>query len=87
MSKRIIMTSIARTPAHIGAAIRRQRKLKAVTQVQLGETTKLRQATISQLENGEGSIQLKTLTDVLSALNLELVIQERSSGRSIEDIF
>jgi HTH-type transcriptional regulator/antitoxin HipB len=58
-----------------------------MTQTDLGEATKLRQATISQLENGEGSIQLKTLTDVLAALNLEIVIQERSSARSIEDLF
>lgn len=81
------MASITRTPAHIGAAIRRQRKLKSMTQTELGEKTRLRQATISQLENGEGSVQLKTLTDVLAALDLELVVQERSSGRSIEDIF
>ena len=81
------MTNIVRTPAHIGAAIRRQRKLKSMTQTELGEATKLREATLSQLENGEGSVQLRTLTDVLAALNLELVIQERSSGRSIEDIF
>jgi HTH-type transcriptional regulator / antitoxin HipB len=81
------MTGIARTPAHIGAALRRQRKLQSMTQTELGHATKLRQATISQLENGEGSVQLKTFTDVLAALNLELVIQERSSARSIEDIF
>lgn len=82
------MNSIARTPTQIGATIRRQRKLKELTQTQLGEKTKLRQATISQLESGEGGIQLKTLTDVLAALNLELVIQERSaSTRDIEDLF
>lgn len=82
------MSHIARTPSQIGATIRRQRKLKALTQTQLGEKTKLRQATISQLESGEGGIQLKTLTDVLAALDLELVIQERSSSsQDIEDIF
>lgn len=82
------MSNIARTPTQIGATIRRQRKLKDLTQTQLGEKTKLRQATISQLESGEGGIQLKTLTDVLAALNLELVIQERSaSSQDIEDLF
>lgn len=82
------MSSIARTPTQIGATIRRHRKLKELTQTQLGEKTRLRQATISQLESGEGGIQLKTLTDVLAALNLELVIQERSaSTRDIEDLF
>lgn len=82
------MSDIVRTPPHIGAAIRRRRKLKGLTQSQLGEKTKLRQATISQLEGGEGGTQLKTLTDVLAALNLELVIQDRStSSPDIEDIF
>jgi len=87
MSKGTFMTNIARTPAHIGAAIRRHRKLRSLTQGQLGNTTGLRQATISQLENGDGRMQIKTLTDVLAALDLELVIQPRSAGRSIEDIF
>lgn len=82
------MKTVVRTPPHIGAAVRRQRKLSGLTQAQLGEKTKLRQATISQLESGEGGVQLKTLTDVLTALNLELVVQDRStSPQSIEDLF
>jgi len=80
--------SIVRTPDQLGAAIRRQRKLKSLTQAQLGEKTHLRQATISALENGEAGIQLKTLTDVLAALNLELVVRERTTyARDIEDLF
>jgi len=82
------MVTIARTPAQIGAAIRRQRKLQNLTQAQLGERTGLRQATISALESGEGGVQLRTLTDVLAALKLELVVQERSTAaRGIEDLF
>lgn len=82
------MSNVIRTPDQIGAAIRRQRKLQSLTQAQVGERAHLRQATISALENGEGGIQLKTLTDVLAALNLELVIQERTTHtRDIEDLF
>lgn len=82
------MSNIVRTPHQFGAAIRRQRKLQSLTQAQLGEKTHLRQATISALENGEGGIQLKTLTDVLAALNLELVIRERTAyTRDIEELF
>ena len=82
------MSDIVRTPPHIGAVIRRRRKLKGLTQAQLGEKTKLRQATISQLEAGEGGTQIRTLTDVLAVLNLELVIQDRStSPYDIEDLF
>lgn len=80
--------SIIRSPAQLGATIGRQRKLKSLTQAQLGEKTHLRQATISALENGEGGVQLKTLTDVLAALNLELVVQERTNhSPDIEDLF
>ncbi|SDH22223.1 helix-turn-helix domain-containing protein [Pelagibacterium luteolum] len=80
------MSDIARTPAQLGAVIRRQRKRKGLSQTQLAEKTQLRQASISQLENGE--LQLKTLMEVLAALNLELVVQERTrASQSIEDLF
>jgi HTH-type transcriptional regulator/antitoxin HipB len=80
--------NIVRTPDQLGALIRRQRKLKSLTQAQLGQKTHLRQATISALENGEGGIQLKTLTDVLAALNLELVVRERTTYTGdIEELF
>lgn len=80
------MSDIARTPAQLGAVIRRQRKRKGLSQTQLAEKTQLRQASISQLENGE--LQLKTLMGVLAALNLELVVQERTrASQSIEDLF
>lgn len=80
------MSNIARTPTQLGAAIRRHRKHKGLSQTQLAEKTRLRQASISELENGE--LQLKTLMEVLAALNLELVIQERtSSSKDIEDLF
>lgn len=79
---------IVRTPDQLGAAIRRQRKLQSLTQSQLGEKTRLRQATISALENGEGGIQLKTITDVLAALNLELVVRERTTyAGDFENLF
>lgn len=82
------MNDIVRTSNQLGATIRRHRKRKSLTQAQLGEKTHLRQATISALENGEGGIQLKTLTDVLAALNLELVVRERTAySRTIEDLF
>lgn len=82
------MTSIARTPAQLGAIIRRHRKLSNLTQTGVAAKTHLRQATISALENGEHGVQLKTITDILAALNLELVVQPRSANsRDIEDLF
>lgn len=81
--------AIARTPEQIGAAIRRLRKLRGITQTELGSKLSLRQAKISEIENGAPGTALNTLFDVLAALELDLLIQPRhqSKGTDIEDIF
>jgi HTH-type transcriptional regulator/antitoxin HipB len=82
------MEQIARTSKQIGAAIRRRRRALNLRQRDLGAKTNLRQATISALENGEPGTQLRTLTDVMSVLGLELVVRERSKAdETIEDLF
>ena len=59
-----------------------------MTQIELGEKVGLSQKTISSLEAGAPGVKLQTLLDVLVALDLELVVQQRSKGgKSIEDIF
>lgn len=79
---------IARSPQQLGAILRRYRKKGALTQTDVAAKTQLRQATISALESGEAGTQLKTLTDVLAALDLELVVQPRrkSLPSDIEDL-
>ncbi len=60
----------------------------SLRQGDIGSRTNLRQATISALENGEARTQLRTLIHVLTALDLELVIRERSNAHGqIEDMF
>jgi len=83
------MNQIARTPKQIGEIVRRCRQALKQTQVQMGKQVKLRQATISKLETGEPGTRLSTLFDVLTALDLELVIRSRtkSSPRDIEENF
>jgi len=83
------MDQIARTPKQIGDAIRRQRRQLGLNQTRLGERTKLRQATISAVEAGEPGTQLRTLCDVMAALDLEFVIRSRTRAApdEIEDIF
>ncbi|MEA3110030.1 MAG: HTH-type transcriptional regulator / antitoxin HipB [Gammaproteobacteria bacterium] len=83
------MNTIARTARQIGAAIRRYRRQKDLTQRSLGELMHARQATVSKLESGATGTQLGVLIDALSALNLELVIQPRTkaSTEQIEDLF
>ena len=82
-------TTIVCTPEQIGAAIRRLRKLRGITQAELGSRLSLRQAKISEIENGAPGTALNTLYDVLAALELDLLIQPRNQnkGTNIEDIF
>jgi HTH-type transcriptional regulator / antitoxin HipB len=80
---------IARTPKQVGEAVRRYRRSQGLKQKDLGERTNLRQATISALEAGEPGTQLRTLFDVLTALNMELVIRTRTKASTdkIEELF
>jgi HTH-type transcriptional regulator/antitoxin HipB len=80
---------IARTPKQVGDAVRRRRRSQGLNQKDVGDKTKLRQATISGLEAGEPGTQLRTLFDVITALDLELVIRPRTkaSNEKIEELF
>jgi HTH-type transcriptional regulator / antitoxin HipB len=83
------MNQIARTPKQVGDIVRRYRQAQKYSQKHLSLQVQLRQATISKLETGEPGTRLSTLFDVLTALDLELVIQPRtkSSTRDIEENF
>jgi HTH-type transcriptional regulator/antitoxin HipB len=72
---------LARSIDQVGNAVRRRRKLIKLSQDQLCERTGLRQATISSLEAGDSAARLSTLLDILTALDLELVIRDRISVR------
>ena len=78
----------ARTAKQIGEALRRIRKRKGMTQKDVSARTNLRVATISSLENGDAGTQLRTVMAVLTALDLEFIIQDRGAdGKDLEDIF
>ena len=83
------MRQNARTAKQIGAIIRRARRNAKLTQSELGKRIGLRQATISKLEAGEPATRLSTLLDVLTALGLEIIIDERGkvSRQDLEDLF
>jgi HTH-type transcriptional regulator/antitoxin HipB len=83
------MEQITRTSPQLGAALRRRRKQASLSQEELADKVKLRQATISRLESGDTGTKLGTLLDVVAALGLEIVVRPRSKGRpaDIEDIF
>lgn len=74
------MKQLARSPVDIGHAMRLARRRKQLTQQQLSEACGVRQETISRLENGSEGARLDTVFDICAALDLELVITERSKG-------
>lgn len=80
---------IARTPADLGAALRRRRRALKLTQGDVAERAGTSQKTVSFAEAGEPGTKLKTLVDLMAVLELELIVQPRSSSKpaSIEDIF
>ena len=80
------MSDLARTPAQIGAVIRRQRKRLGWTQTQLGQRAGLRQETISLIENGHPAARLDTLLDVLAVLDLEFNILSRTRGMDPKEL-
>jgi HTH-type transcriptional regulator / antitoxin HipB len=79
---------IARTPKQVGDALRRRRRSLGMHQKDIAGKTGLRAATISGVEAGQSGT-LRTLFDVLTALDMEVVIRPRTKGSTekIEDLF
>jgi HTH-type transcriptional regulator/antitoxin HipB len=82
------MEQIARTSRQIGEALRRERRRLKMSQLALAEKTNLRQSTISSVESGDPGTKLQTFLEMITALDLELLIRSRSeSPYRFEDIF
>lgn len=80
------MAELARSPEQIGNAIRRARKKRGLSQSELGKKAGVRQETISLIENGNPAAKLETILAILSALDLELRINERTKQTMLADI-
>ena len=74
------MSQIARSQKQIGSILRNHRRAKSLTQIDLASQAGVRQATISELEGGAPGTKLRTLFDILAALDLELEIRPRSKS-------
>lgn len=72
------MEQIVRTPDQLGAALRRQRRKRGVSQALLAERTGLRQATVSTVEAGQA--RFSTVCALLAALDLELLLRPRTTA-------
>lgn len=76
------MDQLARTPNDIGNALRLARKQQELSQQALASKSGVWQETISKIENGSPGTRLETIFDLCAALNLEIVIAERSVGNT-----
>ena len=79
------MDQLARSPKQIGAALRRRRRALKLTQTELATQASVRQATVSSAEAGE-PMQIETLFNLLTALELEIVIRPRTKGAASSDV-
>jgi len=67
------------SPEALGAALRKERKRKGLSQTDVGRSVGIDQPTVSRVEKGNPGTELGTLFRLLAALGLELSIQERIS--------
>lgn len=75
------MGKIIRNNKDLGAAIRQARKTRNLRQVDVAQTASVRQALVSELENGATTAKLDTVTRVLAALDLDLcIVPRRKTG-------
>ncbi|MCB1306376.1 MAG: helix-turn-helix transcriptional regulator [Leptospiraceae bacterium] len=79
MSKRVI-TSVK----GLGTMIRARRKELRMSQDDLGQRIGLHQVTLSAIETGSSRARLDTLLRILSALDLELTLQEKGASEQID---
>ena len=71
------MGKVIRGYKELGAAIRMARKAKNMRQVDVAQKASVRQALVSDLENGATMAKLDTVMRVLAALDLDLSIIPR----------
>jgi HTH-type transcriptional regulator/antitoxin HipB len=79
------MDAIARTPRQLGALIQRRRRLLGLSQTEAADRAGLRQEMVSKIESGSPGTKIRSICDLLAALDLELAVTPRSRG-SAEDI-
>lgn len=73
------MDQLIISPKSLGIALKRQRKAKNLTQIEVGEAFKIDQTTISSIEQGAPGTRLETLFRLLAALDLELIIRPKKT--------
>ena len=75
------------SPETLGKVLRRYRKNLGLTQVEAGEKFNMTQTTVSQIEAGKPGVQLGTLFKMMSALKLEMHLEDRNQSRNDEALW
>ncbi|NNJ97000.1 MAG: helix-turn-helix transcriptional regulator [Gammaproteobacteria bacterium] len=71
------MGKVIRSNKDLGAAIRLARKQQNLRQVDVAQKASVRQALVSDIENGATTAKLDTVMRVLAALDLDLSVVPR----------
>ncbi len=75
------MRNIIRSNKDLGESIRRARKNKGLRQVDVARKASVRQALVSDLENGMTTARYDTVIKVLAALDMDLsIVPRRKAG-------
>ena len=73
------MGKVIRSNKDLGAAIRLARKQQNLRQVDVAQKASVRQALVSDIENGATTAKLDTVIRVLAALDLDLSVVPRQT--------
>ncbi len=68
----------------LGIALRRRRRDLRMTQAEVAELAGTRQATVSDLERGKATAQVRTLLVVAGVLGLEVELLDRDGNRIVD---
>jgi len=71
------MQKVIRSAKEFGAAIRLARKKQDMRQVDVAQKASIRQAIVSDLENGVAAAKLDTVLRVMAALDMDVSISPR----------
>jgi len=75
------MDKVIRSNKDLGAALRLARKARDLRQIDVARQASVRQALVSDIENGATTAKLDTILRILAALNLDLsIVQRRTTG-------
>jgi len=81
--KKILTIENINTSSMLGVALKRLRKQAGISQNELAQSIGIRQATISDLENGRGT--LESFFKVIQALKINVVFSNKSFLQTTEN--